>query len=54
MPNATLKPADAGPESKGLTTDDVWDLVNFVLALPYQELSHPGWELPTNQRIRPY
>jgi mono/diheme cytochrome c family protein len=54
MPLAALRPAGAGPEMKGLTTDDIWDLVNFVLALPYEELSHPGFELPTNERIRPY
>ncbi len=52
MPAATLKPEGAGPEYKGLTTDDVWDLVNFVLSLPYDPLSRPGLDLPANQRVR--
>jgi hypothetical protein len=51
MPNATLKPA--GVEgAKGVTYDDIWDLVNFVLSLPYEQLSRPGVDLPTNGRIR--
>ena len=53
MPAATLKPEGAGPEVKGLTTDDIWDIVNFVFSLPYDRLSRPGLEEVTNQRILP-
>jgi mono/diheme cytochrome c family protein len=38
MPAAILKPADAGPEMKGLTSDDVWHLVDYVRSLPYESL----------------
>ena len=31
MPNSTLKPA-GDPNAKGLTDDDLWDLINFVLS----------------------
>lgn len=41
MPAATL-----------LTHDEIWDLVNFVLWLPYEQLSHPNVELPTLDRAR--
>jgi len=34
MPAALVKPADAPPDAKGLTTDDIWCLVAFVLSLP--------------------
>ena len=53
MPNATIKPENT-PGAKGLSHDDIWDLVNFVLSLPHEKLSRPGLEdLPTNERIRP-
>lgn len=42
------------PESNkaSLTTDDLWDLVNYVMSLPYEPMSQPGVMLPTNQRER--
>ena len=51
MPAAMIKdPRD--PDAQGLTYDDIWDLVNYVLSLPYEKMSRPGVELPTNGRIR--
>lgn len=38
MPAAILKAADAGPEVKGLTSDDVWHLVDYVRSLPHESL----------------
>jgi mono/diheme cytochrome c family protein len=52
MPAATLKPPGAGPEAMGLTPGDIWDLVNYVLSLPYEPLSRPGLDEPTNRRLR--
>lgn len=40
------------PAANGLAHDEVWDLVNFVLWLPYDKLSHPGVELQTLDRAR--
>lgn len=40
MPAATVKPAD-NPNAKGLTPDDIWDIVNYVQHLPYEPLSQP-------------
>jgi mono/diheme cytochrome c family protein len=40
------------PESNkvALSTDDLWDLVNYVMSLPDEDASRPGVELPTNRR----
>jgi mono/diheme cytochrome c family protein len=40
MPAASMKP-EGDPHAKGLTTDDIWDLVNYVQALPYESISDP-------------
>jgi mono/diheme cytochrome c family protein len=40
MPAATMKPA-SDPHAKGLTPDDIWDLVNYVESLPYESISDP-------------
>ena len=40
------------PAANALAHDEVWDLVNYVLWLPYEELSHPGVELQTLDRPR--
>ena len=40
------------PAANGLTHDEIWDIVNFVLYLPYEQLSHPNVELPTLDRAR--
>jgi mono/diheme cytochrome c family protein len=33
-----------------LSNDDIWDLVNYVLSLPYEPASHQGVEIATNKR----
>jgi mono/diheme cytochrome c family protein len=38
MPAATLK---ASPEALGLTTDDIWDIVNYVVSLQAQPTTPP-------------
>lgn len=49
MPAAPMKAADAGPEVKGLTPNDVWDLVHYVRdGLPYESISNPFREHTTN------
>jgi len=40
------------PAANGLTHDQIWDIVNYVLWLPYEKLSHPNVELPTLERAR--
>ena len=35
-----------------LTDDNIWDIVNYVLWLPYEKLSHPNVDLPTLDRAR--
>lgn len=40
MPAATMKPA-GDPNAKGLTVEDLWDIVNYVQSLPYESISNP-------------
>lgn len=40
------------PAANGLTHDEIWDIVNYVLWLPYEQLSHPSVELQTLDRAR--
>lgn len=42
MPGGTMKPDDAGPELKGLTTNDIWFLIEYVRSLPYESISKPA------------
>jgi mono/diheme cytochrome c family protein len=51
MPAATLKQADA-PNSKGLTEDDIWDIVNYVQSLPREVINNPHDAVPANLRER--
>jgi len=41
MPAATMKPA-GDPNAKGLTPDEIWDIVNYVESLPYESISDPN------------
>jgi mono/diheme cytochrome c family protein len=41
MPASTMKPP-GDPNAKGLTTDDIWDIVNYVESLPYESISDPN------------
>jgi mono/diheme cytochrome c family protein len=40
MPAATMK-VSGDPNSKGLTPDDIWDIVNYVQSLPYESINNP-------------
>ena len=53
MPKALTKPDDAPPEQAGLTTRDLWDLINYVRSLPYETVSKPRGMQPDYQRDRP-
>lgn len=41
MPASTMKPA-GDPNAKGLTPEDIWDIVNYVESLPYESISDPN------------
>ena len=51
MPAATMKP-EGDPNAKGLTEQDLWDLVNYVQSLPYESISDPNASEPQNLRER--
>ena len=38
MPAAVLKPQGAPPNAKGLSSEDIWNLVDYVQSLPYESL----------------
>jgi mono/diheme cytochrome c family protein len=40
MPAVTMKPAD-DPAAKGVTPEDIWDLVNYVESLPFESINDP-------------
>jgi mono/diheme cytochrome c family protein len=40
MPAVPMKP-EGDPNAKGLTPDDIWDIVNYVRSLPYESISNP-------------
>jgi mono/diheme cytochrome c family protein len=48
MPAALMSP----PNEQGLSTDDVWCLVEYVMSLPYEALSQPSDNVLTNLRER--
>ena len=52
MPAASLRPASAGPEAKGLDESDLWDLVNYVQSLPYEKMHTEGPDEPVYTRLR--
>jgi mono/diheme cytochrome c family protein len=41
MPGAPMRPEGAPADAVGFTTDDLWDLINYVQSLPYEALSQP-------------
>jgi mono/diheme cytochrome c family protein len=51
MPAATMKPED-DPNAKGLTSDDIWDIDNYVQSLPYEPINNPYDHLPAYTRER--
>jgi hypothetical protein len=50
MPAAPMKADDAGPEVKGLTNQDVWDLINYVRNMPNESISKPA--IPESQLLK--
>jgi hypothetical protein len=46
MPGAPMKKDDEGPEVKGLTTQDVWSIVDYVRSLSYEDISKPNLPEP--------
>jgi mono/diheme cytochrome c family protein len=52
MPAASMKADDAGPEIKGLTTADLWSLVDYVRSLPHESLSKPAMPEQTLSKSR--
>ena len=46
---STARPMPAANKS-ALSNDDIWDLVNYVLSLPYEPVSRPGLDMATNKR----
>ena len=52
MPAALIKPAGAPPETKGLTQEDLWSLVDYVRSLPYETISKPEANVPNYARDR--
>lgn len=51
MPAASMKADDAGPGVVGLTSDDIWSIVDYVRSLPYESISKPS--LPERSLDRP-
>ncbi len=49
MPAAAMKPQN----SLGLTESDVWDVVNYVLSLPYEHISNSSAGVPPFAREKP-
>jgi mono/diheme cytochrome c family protein len=53
MPAAMVKTNDADPTTKGLTSNDVWNIVDYVMALPYENMMATGPDQPIYRRERP-
>lgn len=51
MPAATMKP-EGDPHAKGLTPEDIWDLVNYVQSLPYESINQPLQAAHEAQNVR--
>ncbi len=49
MPAAAMKPQNP----LGLTENDVWDVVNYVLSLPYEHISNSSAGVPPFAREKP-
>jgi mono/diheme cytochrome c family protein len=52
MPKALIKPTGSPPTVAGITEEDVWSLVDYVMHLPYEPLSNPIEGKPENLRER--
>ncbi len=49
MPAVGLKPDNP----QGLSTEEVWDLVNYLLSLPYEHITQQSSQVPPYQRENP-
>ncbi len=52
MPAAAFKPEGAPEDMKGLTHDDIWDVVEYLRSLPYESISLPAPQELENLRER--
>ncbi len=52
MPAASMKPEGAPADTQGLTDEDVWHLVNYVMALPYETMTTQVSDEPVFLRPR--
>ena len=52
MPAASMKPPGAGPDTPGLTEEDLWHLVDYVQSLPYEKMAAHGGNEPVYARMR--
>ena len=52
MPAVLIKPDGAPAETKGLTQQDVWALIDYVRSLPYESISSPPVIEESYQRER--
>ena len=52
MPAASMKLEGAPPEAIGLTSEDVWHLVDYVRSLPYENMFTNGPDEPIYMRDR--
>ncbi len=52
MPAALYKPDDADPAMKGLTSDDIWNIVDYVMSLPYENMTTANSDSPVYMRAR--
>ncbi len=48
MPAIPVVAADARPGTKGVTESEVWDLINYVRSLPYDEISGVKYDIHSN------
>jgi len=52
MPAASMKADDAPASVKGLTEEDLWSIIDYVFALPYEPLSTPKKNVTDNMKER--
>jgi mono/diheme cytochrome c family protein len=51
MPASTMKPP-GDPNAKGLTPEDIWDIVNYVQSLPNESISKPPVDQADLENVR--
>jgi len=53
MPAIGIRRPTEPPTPTKITEQEIWHVVDYVLSLPYEDVSRPGEELPENKRLRP-